>query len=249
MHTYGLPVVVSNTTNNYGPWQFPEKLIPLIMLNALDGEPLPVYGDGANQRDWLYVDDHAEALLGVLKRGVPGATYAIGARQPRRNIDVVRGICAVLDECCPTRRPARAADQLRDRPAGPRFPLRDRCQLAAARWAGMRRMISSGAAAHDRLVSGQPRLVGGDPRQAYAGQRLGTAQRKRPRGHCHPHPLRLPMARRDAVTRTTWASSADRPGRSDEHERHRSGRRVGHQAASGDPRPPPSSCCRSTTSR
>ena len=101
MHTYGLPVVVSNTTNNYGPWQFPEKLIPLIILNALAGERLPVYGTGANQRDWLHVDDHAEALLGVLTRGVPGATYAIGARQPRRNIDVVRGICAVLDEVVP----------------------------------------------------------------------------------------------------------------------------------------------------
>ena len=101
MHTYGLPVIVSNTTNNYGPWQFPEKLIPLIVLNALAGEPLPVYGNGANQRDWLYVDDHAEALLAVLERGVPGATYAIGARQPRRNIDVVRSICAVLDHLRP----------------------------------------------------------------------------------------------------------------------------------------------------
>ena len=101
MHTYGLPVIVSNTTNNYGPWQFPEKLIPLIILNALAGEPLPVYGDGANQRDWLYVDDHAEALLGVLERGTPGATYAIGARQPRRNIDVVRAICGVLDGLVP----------------------------------------------------------------------------------------------------------------------------------------------------
>ncbi len=101
MHTYGLPVVVSNTTNNYGPWQFPEKLIPLVILNAIAGEPLPVYGDGRNTRDWLYVDDHAEALLCVLERGVPGETYAIGASQPRRNIDVVRGICAILDELLP----------------------------------------------------------------------------------------------------------------------------------------------------
>jgi dTDP-glucose 4,6-dehydratase len=101
MHTYGLPVIVSNTTNNYGPWQFPEKLIPLIVLNALAGERLPVYGDGANQRDWLFVEDHAVALLEVLERGVPGQTYAIGAQQPRRNIDVVRSICAVLDEKIP----------------------------------------------------------------------------------------------------------------------------------------------------
>jgi dTDP-glucose 4,6-dehydratase len=101
MHTYGLPVIVSNTTNNYGPWQFPEKLIPLTILNALEGASLPVYGDGSNQRDWLYVDDHAEALLGVVEIGQPGETYAIGARQPRRNIDVVHAICAILDEVRP----------------------------------------------------------------------------------------------------------------------------------------------------
>jgi len=109
-HTYGLPTIVSNTTNNYGPWQFPEKLIPLVTLAALEGKPLPVYGDGTNQRDWLYVDDHAEALLAVLERGMPGATYAIGARQPRSNLDVVRAICAELD--------ARLPD-----PAGPRARL------------------------------------------------------------------------------------------------------------------------------
>ncbi len=110
MHTYGLPVIVSNTTNNYGPWQFPEKLIPLVVLNALHGEKLPVYGDGSNQRDWLYVEDHAEALLSVLERGVPGETYAIGAGCPRRNIDVVRSICAVLDELRPD--PAGARERL-----------------------------------------------------------------------------------------------------------------------------------------
>jgi dTDP-glucose 4,6-dehydratase len=101
MHTYGLPVIVSNTTNNYGPWQFPEKLIPLVIINALAGETLPVYGDGSNTRDWLFVEDHAEALLRVLLQGEPGQTYAIGACQPRRNIDVVRAICAVLDEMVP----------------------------------------------------------------------------------------------------------------------------------------------------
>ena len=101
MHTYGLPVIVSNTTNNYGPWQFPEKLIPLILLNALHGQSLPVYGAGLNQRDWLYVEDHAEALLAVLEAGEPGQTYAIGAGQPRRNIDVVLAICALLDDVLP----------------------------------------------------------------------------------------------------------------------------------------------------
>jgi dTDP-glucose 4,6-dehydratase len=96
-HTYGLPVIVSNTSNNYGPWQFPEKLIPLVMLNALEGKALPVYGDGSNRRDWIFVEDHAAALVRVLEQGEPGATYAIGARQPRSNIDVVRAICAELD--------------------------------------------------------------------------------------------------------------------------------------------------------
>ncbi len=100
-HTYGLPSFVSNTTNNYGPWQFPEKLIPLVTLNALHGAPLPVYGDGSNQRDWLFVDDHAEALVRVALNGEPGATYAIGARQPRSNLQVVKAICAVLDELRP----------------------------------------------------------------------------------------------------------------------------------------------------
>ncbi|MHB1305053.1 MAG: dTDP-glucose 4,6-dehydratase [Acidiphilium sp.] len=97
-HTYGLPTIVSNTTNNYGPWQFPEKLIPLVLLNALDSKPLPVYGDGSNMRDWLFVDDHAKALVLVALNGTPGATYAIGARQPRTNLDVVKTICRLLDE-------------------------------------------------------------------------------------------------------------------------------------------------------
>ncbi len=96
-HTYGLPVIVSNTSNNYGPWQFPEKLIPLVLLNALEGKAVPVYGDGSNRRDWIFVEDHAAALVRVLEQGEPGATYAIGARQPRSNLDVVRAICAELD--------------------------------------------------------------------------------------------------------------------------------------------------------
>ena len=109
-HTYGLPTLVSNTVNNYGPWQFPEKLIPLVTLNALEGRELPVYGDGSNLRDWLFVEDHAEALIRVLERGLPGATYAIGARQPRTNLQVVRAICAELDRKLPD-------------PAGPRERL------------------------------------------------------------------------------------------------------------------------------
>ena len=100
-HTYGLPTMVSNTCNNYGPWQFPEKLIPLVTLNALQGKELPVYGDGSNIRDWLFVDDHAAALVHVLERGQPGETYAIGGRQTRTNLEVVRAICAHLDKRVP----------------------------------------------------------------------------------------------------------------------------------------------------
>ncbi|MEY4237804.1 MAG: dTDP-glucose 4,6-dehydratase [Pseudomonadota bacterium] len=96
-HTYGLPVLVTNCSNNYGPYHFPEKLIPLIIIRALAGEALPVYGDGSNVRDWLFVEDHARALRRVFEAGVPGETYNIGGNSERRNIEVVRAICAALD--------------------------------------------------------------------------------------------------------------------------------------------------------
>ncbi len=99
--TYGLPVVVTNCSNNFGPYQFPEKLVPLTILNALEGKPLPVYGTGDNVRDWLHVEDHARALIRVLEGGVPGATYLVGGDAERRNIDVVREICRILDELKP----------------------------------------------------------------------------------------------------------------------------------------------------
>jgi dTDP-glucose 4,6-dehydratase len=99
--TYGLPVVVSNCSNNYGPFHFPEKLIPLMILNALEGKPLPVYGDGSNVRDWLYVEDHAKALYLILQRGVPGETYNVGGRNERTNLQVVQDICTALDELRP----------------------------------------------------------------------------------------------------------------------------------------------------
>ncbi len=101
--TYGLPVIVTNCSNNYGPFHFPEKLIPLMILNALAGKPLPVYGDGQQVRDWLYVEDHARALLKVVTEGVVGETYNIGGHNEQKNIDVVRGICALLEELAPTR--------------------------------------------------------------------------------------------------------------------------------------------------
>jgi dTDP-glucose 4,6-dehydratase len=109
-HTYGLPVLVTNCSNNYGPYQFPEKLIPLMVLSALAGRALPVYGRGENVRDWLYVDDHVEALLAVLERGRVGETYAVGGGCERRNLDVVRAVC-------------RALDALRPDPQGPRERL------------------------------------------------------------------------------------------------------------------------------
>jgi len=102
-HTYGLPVVITNCSNNYGPFHFPEKLIPLIILNALDGKTLPVYGKGDNVRDWLYVEDHAKALCRVLEKGVPGQTYNIGGNNERTNLQVVEVICETLDALQPGR--------------------------------------------------------------------------------------------------------------------------------------------------
>jgi dTDP-glucose 4,6-dehydratase len=96
--TYGLPVVLTNCSNNYGPYHFPEKLIPVVILKALAGEPIPVYGQGENVRDWLYVEDHADALLLVLQKGRVGESYNIGGENERRNIDLVRTLCAILDE-------------------------------------------------------------------------------------------------------------------------------------------------------
>jgi dTDP-glucose 4,6-dehydratase len=115
--TYGLPVVVTNCSNNYGPYHFPEKLIPVIILNALAGVPLPIYGDGSNIRDWLYVEDHADALLTVLTTGELGRSYNIGGENERSNLELVKTICAILDEKRPGNRPyAEQITYVRDRP-------------------------------------------------------------------------------------------------------------------------------------
>jgi dTDP-glucose 4,6-dehydratase len=100
-HTYGLPMLTTNCSNNYGPYQFPEKLIPLVILNALNGKPLPVYGDGQNVRDWLYVADHCDAIRTVLEKGRVGETYNIGGRNEKRNLEIVNVICGILDELRP----------------------------------------------------------------------------------------------------------------------------------------------------
>jgi dTDP-glucose 4,6-dehydratase len=109
--TYGLPVVISNCSNNYGPYQFPEKLIPVVILSALEGLPIPVYGTGANVRDWLYVEDHADALLNILARGSVGECYNVGGRNDLKNIDLVRSVCRILDQLLPES-PHRPHEQL-----------------------------------------------------------------------------------------------------------------------------------------
>ncbi len=116
-HTYGLPVTITNCSNNYGPYQFPEKLIPLMILNALEDKPLPIYGDGKQIRDWLYVEDHCEAIYRVLESGRPGETYNIGGGNQPCNLDIVRQICALLDEFQPAGAPhERLITHVPDRP-------------------------------------------------------------------------------------------------------------------------------------
>jgi dTDP-glucose 4,6-dehydratase len=116
-HTYGLPVVLTNCSNNYGPWQFPEKLIPVVIHKAVAGEPIPLYGDGQNVRDWLYVEDHVEALLLAASRGQLGRSYCVGGHGERTNKEVVAAICSALDSLLPTGAPhRRLITQVTDRP-------------------------------------------------------------------------------------------------------------------------------------
>lgn len=174
--TYGLPVVVTNCSNNYGPYHFPEKLIPLTILKALAGEALPVYGRGENVRDWLYVEDHARALRLALARGVPGRTYNVGSQNERRNIDVVRTICALLDELRPD--PAGPHERLikfvSDRPG---HDLRYAIDAARLRnelgWAPLENFDSGLRKTVQWYLNNQnwvARVMSGD----YRGERLGT---------------------------------------------------------------------------
>jgi dTDP-glucose 4,6-dehydratase len=176
-HTYGLPTIVSNTCNNYGPWQFPEKLIPLVTLNALEGKELPVYGDGSNVRDWLFVEDHAAALVRVLEQGQAGETYAIGARQPRTNLQVVRAICAHLD----LRVPDRAGPRTRlirfvtDRPGHDfRYEIDPTSTEVALNWTAPHDFEAGLARTIDWYLANQPWWEGVRAAR-YGGQRLGTA--------------------------------------------------------------------------
>ncbi len=152
-HTYGLPTVISNCSNNYGPYQFPEKLIPLIILNALEGKPLPVYGDGKNVRDWLYVRDHCDAIWTVMKGGTKGETYNIGGNSEMENIVIVEMICDLMDELAPGS-PGRSRRELitfvKDRPGHDRRYAIDATKLRRElHWepresfaSGLRRTIS-----------------------------------------------------------------------------------------------------------
>ena len=134
-HTYGLPVLTTNCSNNYGPYQFPEKLIPLMILNAVEGKPLPVYGDGQNVRDWLFVEDHCRALRLVLEKGTPGEVYNIGGRCERTNLDVVRTIAGDRRSVCgrTCRTPLLEPHQVRRRSSRPRSALCDRLAENRAR--------------------------------------------------------------------------------------------------------------------
>jgi dTDP-glucose 4,6-dehydratase len=179
-HTYGLPAFVTNTTNNYGPWQFPEKLIPLVALNALEGRDLPVYGDGSNIRDWIHVEDHAEALcLAALGAGQPGATYCIGPRQERSNLDVVKAICAVLDRLRPD--PAGRRERLirfvPDRPGHDfRYAMDPSRAEAALGWRA-RHGFEAGLEATLRWYLDNEAWWGPIRARRYGGERLGTTSR------------------------------------------------------------------------
>lgn len=132
-HTWGFPVLTTNCSNNYGPFQFPEKLIPLMILNALEGKSLPVYGDGANVRDWLYVEDHCAAIRLVLERGSAGETYNIGGNSERKNIDVVNTICDLVDEMSPGHAPRRnLITYVTDRPGHDRRYAIDASKISQA---------------------------------------------------------------------------------------------------------------------
>lgn len=176
-HTYGLPTIVSNTANNYGPWQFPEKLIPLVTLNALEGRELPVYGDGSNMRDWLFVDDHAEALTHVIERGQIGETYAISGRQPRTNLEVVHAICAALDARVPDQAGPRARliRFVTDRPGHDfRYEIDPSHAEASFAWKAPHDFERGLAATIDWYLANRAWWEAIRAKR-YAGQRLGTA--------------------------------------------------------------------------
>jgi len=175
--TFGLPTVLSNCSNNYGPYHFPEKLIPLAILKALHGEPVPVYGKGDNVRDWLYVEDHARALHLVLTQGRPGESYNIGGDGERTNLDIVTALCALLDEMLPNS-PHRPHDGLitfvADRPGHDRRYAMDATKLRTEFGWGPRESVESGLRQTVRWYLDNRWWWEPIWRERYPGTRLGT---------------------------------------------------------------------------
>ena len=172
--TYGLPTLISNCSNNYGPYQFPEKLIPLIVLNALEGKPLPVYGTGSNVRDWLYVDDHARALFTILTCGRIGATYNVGGRNERANIDVVQRICDIMDSCNPAGGAhRRLISFVTDRPGHDHRYAIDATRLETELGWRAQETFESGIEKTVRWYLDNPAWWGAIRQRVYAGERLG----------------------------------------------------------------------------
>ena len=174
-HTYGLPVIVSNCSNNYGPRQFPEKLIPLMILKCLAGETLPVYGNGANVRDWLHAEDHARALLEMAKHGVPGETYCVGGGAERTNIQIVETICALMDARRPHSAPHKRLIQfVKDRPGHDYRYAIDAGKIAGELgWAPARDFETGLAETVDWYIA-HPEWWRPLQGRVYAGERLGT---------------------------------------------------------------------------
>jgi len=177
-HTYGLPTLVTNCSNNYGPYQFPEKLIPLCILNALEGKPLPIYGRGENVRDWLHVEDHARALRLVLAEGQVGATYNLGGRNERANLDVVRSICTLLDELAPAAGPVPHAgliEFVRDRPGHDARYAIDAAKVRRELGWAPRESFETGLRKTVRWYLDNPGWCARVRSGAYRGERLGLA--------------------------------------------------------------------------
>ena len=177
-HSYGLPVVLSNCSNNYGPFHFPEKLIPLVILNAIEGQPLPVYGKGANVRDWLYVEDHARALERVLFDGRVGETYLIGGRSERTNLQVVEAICALLDRQAPRADGGSFASQIEfvaDRPGHDRRYAIDPSKIERELGWRAQESFESGLAKTIEWYLARDDWWRPLREQRYAGERLGQA--------------------------------------------------------------------------
>lgn len=178
-HTYGLPVVLTNCSNNYGPWQFPEKLIPLMVLNALEGRALPVYGDGQNVRDWLYVDDHARALTLVFERGEIGAHYNIGGHNERTNLELVRTICREIDVIAPDAAIGSRESLItfvEDRKGHDKRYAIDASKIERELGWRPRETIDSGLRKTVRWIADNPEWAENLRRKGYDGQRLGLAK-------------------------------------------------------------------------